>query len=127
MVEREEGRCGVGVGDVAARAVQRLTEATGFALAGDARLDAPLAVSQRALDRVDDPLAFPALDHDPVEHDRDDAVLGPVEQEKSGDEKGTYLHPSELGRPREPGLDFKLLPPEAGRAELQKAAAPTRP
>ena len=76
VVEREEGRRGVGVGDVAARAVQRLAEAAGLALAGDAQLDAPLAVSQRALDRVDDPLAFLALDHDPVEHDRDDAVLG---------------------------------------------------
>ena len=45
----------------------------------------------------------------------------PVEEDKSPDERGTYLHPEEHGRPRDQGLDHKLprldpRPAEAGPA-----------
>ena len=30
----------------------------------------------------------------------------PVEQDKTGEAKGRYLHPEELGQPRERGIDY---------------------
>ena len=76
MVEGEEGGGGVGVGDVAGRAVEGLAEPAGRRLPLDAQLDVPLAVSQRRLERVHDPLAMHVLDRDAVEHDLDHSVLG---------------------------------------------------
>jgi hypothetical protein len=47
----------------------------------------------------------------------------PVEEDKEPDERGTYLHPAEHGRPREQGLDFKRGP----LTELRNAGGgPTR-
>ena len=68
LKEKRAGRR-VGVGDVAGRAVEGLAEAAGGRLALDPQLDAPLAVAQRRLERVHDPLALPVLDRDAVEHD----------------------------------------------------------
>ncbi len=76
VVEREEGRGRISVGEVAGRAVEGLAPPAGERLALDPDLDLPLPVAERRLERVHDPLPLPVLDRDAVEHDRDHAVLG---------------------------------------------------
>ena len=75
VVEGEERGRRVAVADVAARAVQRGAEAARLRFALDVHGELALAVAQRRLERVHDPLALAGLDPETVEHDRDDAVL----------------------------------------------------
>ncbi len=58
VVEREERRRGIAVGDVAGRAVERGAEAARALLALDVHGHPALAVPQRGLERVHDPLAL---------------------------------------------------------------------
>ncbi len=76
VVEREERRGGIGVCEIARRAVERGAEAARPRLALDVQRDLSLAVAQRGLERVHDPLALVRFDAQSVEHDREHALLG---------------------------------------------------
>ena len=55
--------------------MERFAEAERLFVAVDVQLDAPLAVPNRRLERVDDALAAVPLDADAVQHDGDDAIV----------------------------------------------------
>jgi hypothetical protein len=48
----------------------------------------------------------------------------PVEQDKTEEERGTYLHPTEHGMPREKGRDYKLGPAARERKREARQEAP---
>jgi hypothetical protein len=75
--------------------VEGLAEAAGDGLPLDSQLDPPLAVAERRLERVDDPLALAALDRDPVEDDRDHAVLRAEARVLDPDGPAVLQHPPE--------------------------------